>query len=70
MYICVYVCIYVYIYICMCVAICNSCIAIQYTYISINDSLRDHPSTLERCREDQHGPCARTTGTSREVQKN
>ena len=27
----------------------------------------DHPLKLERCREDQHGPCARMTRTNREV---
>ena len=27
----------------------------------------DHPSKLERYREDEHDPCARMTRTSREV---
>ena len=27
----------------------------------------DHPLKLERCREDQHGPCARMTRTHGEV---
>jgi len=27
----------------------------------------DHPLKSERCREDLHGPCARTTRASREV---
>ena len=30
-------------------------------------SFGDHPLKLERCREDQHGPCARMTRTHREV---
>ena len=27
----------------------------------------DHPFKLERCREDEHGPCARLTRTNREA---